>query len=65
MVEARANYAVLLEIPERLDEHAERLEERLRQDQDALHVLEAEKIKELAGHDLTEALRQARDEESE
>ncbi|MEE9589088.1 MAG: hypothetical protein V3V97_13830 [Hyphomicrobiaceae bacterium] len=63
--DARANYAVLLEIPERLGEHAKRLEERLQNEQDALHAMEAEKIKEIAGHDLTEALRQVREKESE
>ena len=58
--DARANYAVLNEIPIRLREHVERLGEKLRAAQDVVNQLEADKIAELAGSDLTGDLAKAR-----
>ena len=58
--QARANYAVLLEIPERLNEHVVRLEEQLKTRQAESDALEAAKIKELAGRDLPKQIKKAR-----
>ncbi len=57
---ARANYAVLLEIPDRLYEHVEHLESELGQQLALSEDMEAEKIRELAGTDLTGRLSQVR-----
>ena len=47
--DARANYAMLTEIPTRLKAHAIRLQDRVAEAQGALDAIEAEKIHELAG----------------
>ncbi len=60
---ARANYAVLLEIPVRLADHVERLAERLREHQETVDARETDKIKELAGTDLAAQLRTSRAEQ--
>jgi len=49
--DARANFAVLTQIPERLAAHVERLQAMAEKEQDALEAMEAEKIKELDEHD--------------
>ena len=59
--DARANYSVLLEIPVRLDAHLTQLVEELDKQQGKLDEIEADKIRELAGQDLPEALTDARD----
>ncbi|MEM9027507.1 MAG: hypothetical protein AAGC70_03975 [Pseudomonadota bacterium] len=61
---ARANYAVLNEIPIRLDEHVDRLAATLDQRQEAVEARQAEMIRELADGDLTGELRALRDEEA-
>jgi chromosome segregation ATPase len=59
--DARANYAMLTEIPTRLKAHAIRLQDRVAEAQGALDAIEAEKIHELAGIDLANELKAARD----
>ena len=58
--DARANYAVLLEIPVRLNEHLEMLGEDLAVKQDGLDDIEADKVRQLAGEDLVAELKKAR-----
>jgi chromosome segregation ATPase len=59
--DARANYAMLTEIPVRLKAHADRLQDRVVGAQHTLDAVEAEKTHELAGMDLTNELKTARD----
>ena len=61
---ARANYAVLCEIPDRLDAHVKALRNGVAQKQAALEAREAEKIQELARTDLAASLREVRDDEA-
>ena len=63
--EARANYAVLLEIPERLNDHLKRLKTEIKAKQDVLAGFKAQKIAELAGEDLQSQLKTAREKENE
>ncbi|MEL7049085.1 MAG: hypothetical protein AAFO75_09035 [Pseudomonadota bacterium] len=58
--DARANYAMLDEIPERLQAHCETLRDELAGAQDALDTLVADRIALLAGTDLTGSLHDAR-----
>ena len=58
--EARANYAILIEIPVRLNEHLEKLKNRLAAEKSKLDKLVAEKIKQIAGKDLHKELASAR-----
>ena len=62
--DARANYAVLLEIPERLSQHLERLSKKLAEKQERLDVMEADRVRQLAGHDLVKELETARKKQS-
>jgi len=48
-VEARSNFAVLTQIPERLEAHVERLRKLMEAERQALDKVEADKIRELAG----------------
>lgn len=57
---ARANYAVLIEIPERLTEHTTRLAESAKTATAALEAIEARKIEAAAGPDRVSRLTQAR-----
>lgn len=58
--EARANYAILNEIPERLAEHVAQLGEDLARAETALEEAEAERINAIAGTDLVGSLADAR-----
>ena len=58
--DARANYAVLLEIPERLGEHVAGLGEKLRAEEGRAEALLSAKMTELAGGDLVEELKAER-----
>lgn len=49
---ARANYAMLTHIPERLAAHAERCREKAAQEQDQLAAMSRQKLTETAGEDL-------------
>ncbi len=62
--DARANYAVLIEIPKRLGEHAARRAELLDQERASLESIEAEKIRALAGKDLPAGLAVARERQT-
>jgi hypothetical protein len=57
--DARSNFAVLTQIPQRLTAHVARLREAALTERDALDKFEAEKIRELAGEDLIEKLNEA------
>ncbi len=57
--DARSNFAVLTQIPERLEAHAARLRELLADEREALDRLEASRIEELAGADLLDGLQKA------
>ncbi len=59
--DARGNFAMLTAIPERLGQHVERLKQLVAAQKAALDALEAGKIRELAGDDLPNTLRQAHD----
>lgn len=61
--EARANYAVLNEIPVRLDDHVGRLSEALSEKRRAVETRETTKIRELAHADIASELRNARETE--
>ncbi len=50
--DARANFTMLTEIPERLAEHAGRLKKSLQVEQNALQKIEGEKIREIVGAEL-------------
>jgi chromosome segregation ATPase len=63
--DARANFAMLTAIPERLADHVERLEKNLKDEREALDAMEAEKIRELAGKDLPSDLRKAHERRDE
>lgn len=63
--DARANYAILNEIPVRLKSHAEMLAGRLDDARAAVENRLAKTIAEMAGEDLTAALREARLEQTE
>lgn len=56
---ARGNFAMLTAIPARLAEHVERLKQTMQAEKAAIDAAEAAKIRELAGDDLPEKLRQA------
>lgn len=58
--EARGNYAILNEIPDRLREHVAYLAEQLQAAEAAVQVLEAERINKIAGSDLTGMLTDSR-----
>lgn len=58
--EARANYAVLLAIPERLQEHTARLAEDAKAAAASVDAIEAQKIAAAAGEDLISELKTAR-----
>lgn len=58
--QARANYAILNEIPERLQEHVALLSKKLTEAEAKVQEAEAEQINKLAGTDLTGALGEAR-----
>lgn len=60
--DARANFALLTAIPERLAAHVARLKETLQSESEALEAREAEKIRELAGSDLARQLAEAEHE---
>lgn len=54
--DARSNFAVLTQIPQRLSAHAERLAEEMKAGRDTIDKIEAEKIKDLAGDDFLKSL---------
>jgi chromosome segregation ATPase len=65
--DARRNFSVLTQIPDRLEQHVARLRELLDAERAALDAMEADKIEALAGADLLEDLRAAhsrRDEQT-
>jgi chromosome segregation ATPase len=57
--DVRGNFAMLTAIPERLVQHVDRLKQAMATEKAALDALEGAKIRELAGDDLPNALRQA------
>ncbi|HEY7644269.1 MAG TPA: hypothetical protein VH858_04470 [Hyphomicrobiales bacterium] len=57
--DARANFAMLTAIPERLAEHVERLKAAMAEEKGPMDTMVAAKIRELAGSDLSEAVRAA------
>jgi len=63
--DARANFAMLTAIPQRLAEHVERLRQSLKAEREALDAMEAAKIRALAGADLPADLRAAHDRRGE
>ena len=63
--DARANYAILNEIPERLHEHVKLLSEQLTEADAHVEEAEARRINELAGIDLKGALSDARNRQAE
>jgi DNA repair exonuclease SbcCD ATPase subunit len=63
--DARANFAMLTAIPQRLAAHVERLRQSLKTEREALDAMEAEKIRALAGADLPADLRAAHDRRGE
>jgi len=63
--DARTNYAILNEIPERLYEHAKLLSEQLTEAEAHVEEAEARRINELAGIDLKGALSDARNRQAE
>jgi chromosome segregation ATPase len=63
--DARANFAILTAIPERLSAHAERLKQMAHTEQLALEAMEADAIRALAGADLEKQLRLAHDQREE
>lgn len=63
--DARANYALLTEIPVRLRAHAEDLRRQTAAAKAALDEMEAKRMRELAGEDLVAELGQARDRQVE
>lgn len=60
--DARANFSMLTAIPQRLAEHAERLNAMLEDAQQAVDAMEAEKIHELAGANLISELHSAQEQ---
>ncbi len=54
--DARSNYAVLNQIPDRLEAHVARLRKLTEAERDTLDKVEAEKIRELAGDDFLDAI---------
>ena len=54
--DARANFAVLTQIPERLEAHARRLRKLMDAEREALDEVEAKKIRELAGDEFLSEL---------
>lgn len=62
--EARANYAILNEIPDRLHEHVKLLSEQLTAAETQVEAAEAQRIHELAGMDLKAALREVRQQQA-
>ncbi|MEQ8823226.1 MAG: hypothetical protein RIC14_02520 [Filomicrobium sp.] len=63
--EARANYAILNEIPDRLQEHVALLAEDLEQRETQIEEAVAARVNDLAGMDLIGALSDVRDRQSE
>lgn len=63
--DARANYAILNEIPERLGEHVDLLQGQLTLADQQVETAEAARINQLAGTDLTGALTNARNSQAE
>ena len=63
--EARANYAILNEIPVRLAEHVSDLAGELEAAENAVEAVEASRINEIAGEDLIGRLSDARDRQQE
>ena len=59
--DARSNYFMLTEIPRRLKYHAERLKERTREAKEELGVREADKTRELAGENVINEIKEARE----
>ncbi|MGI9521086.1 MAG: hypothetical protein ACR2PG_05490 [Hyphomicrobiaceae bacterium] len=59
--DARANFTVLNQIPERLNEHVKRIIAQHRDQQELVEKIVSEAVKTLAGSDLEEELRLARD----
>jgi chromosome segregation ATPase len=57
--DARSNFAVLTQIPQRLTAHVARLREAALAERDALDTIEAEKISAMAGEDLIAKLSEA------
>jgi hypothetical protein len=57
--DARANFAMLTAIPERLTEHVERLKQAMQDEQAPMDAMLADKIRELAGSDLVASVRAA------
>lgn len=64
-VDARANYTILNEIPDRLGKHVEVLARELATATAAMQKLEAERINKIAGKDLTGAIAEARVRQAE
>ena len=62
--EARANFAILNEIPQRLREHVKLLSEQLAKAKAQVEAAEAKRINELAGMDLKAALRDVREQQA-
>lgn len=62
--DARANYSVLNEIPRRLAEHVDDLAADLARAEAAISAAKADRIRKLAGKDLTAALTDARERQS-
>ncbi len=63
--DAKRNYTILLEIPERLNDHLDHLKSNIADQQKQLDQLKAEKIKELTGQDLTKDLENIRTKEKD
>ncbi|MCH9808565.1 MAG: hypothetical protein K0U74_12610 [Alphaproteobacteria bacterium] len=63
--DARANYTILNEIPDRLGDHVELLADRLKQAASQVEAAEAARINKLAGTDLTGELTGARNRQAE
>lgn len=63
--DARANYALLTEIPVRLRAHAEDLRKQVQEARATVDALEAEKTRELAGTDLIAELKSERERQTE
>jgi DNA repair exonuclease SbcCD ATPase subunit len=59
--DVRGNFAMLTAIPERLNQHVERLKQAMAAEKAALDAFEAAKIRELAGDDLPNTLHQVHD----
>ncbi|MDZ4790705.1 MAG: hypothetical protein SGJ17_05765 [Hyphomicrobiales bacterium] len=58
--DARANFTMLTDIPERLDEHVGRLKKTLQVEQDAVDKIEGKKIREIVGAELDDKMQELR-----